>query len=130
MKKRSKEKEKMFIRINAMLRGFKYAITAAIEFERCLKGLSNRRWFRHVSLRKEGRIKLNPWIEYMVEHSQLRHKDAIELYNMLIVLPVKFTRRRAKRVTKVVIDLSSLGYPSETIKGAMRIVKEYKYKSR
>jgi hypothetical protein len=102
-------------------------IRAVIEFECCLKALSSRRWFSFKRLQKGELFKLNSWIGYMPKHTQLRYKYAIELYNMLITLPVKFTRRRAKRVTKAIIDLSNRGYSLEVIKSAMmQVVKEYR----
>jgi hypothetical protein len=70
----------MFIRINAMLRRFKYSIIAAILFERAISGMKKRRWFSYKGLKKGELFKLNPWIEYIATHSTLNYVSAIDFY--------------------------------------------------
>jgi hypothetical protein len=82
-----KGREKMFIRINAMLRGFKYSIIAAISFERAISGMKRRRWFSHKGLKKGELFKLNPWIEYIARRAKLLTKRIIDQANCGIIGP-------------------------------------------
>lgn len=86
-----------------------HRIRAAIEFERCLKGLSSRKWFSFKRLRKGELFKLNSWIEYLAKHSQLNYVAAIDLYDRVTGLPCKLTRRRAARLTQLIIEASNVG---------------------
>ena len=105
----------MFIRTNAVLRRFKYSIIAAISFERAIAGLQKRRWFSYKGLKKGELFTLNPWIEYIAIHSTLNYASAIDLYDKCTGLPWKWTRRRAKLLTKLIIDQANCGVAGTAI---------------
>ena len=99
----------MFIRIRVVLWGIKYSIEKTIAFERVIKGLQKRRMFSFKKLRKGELFKLNPWIEYVATHSMLSYVNAIDLYDKCTSLPWKVTRRRARLLTKLIIDQANSG---------------------
>ena len=106
---------KLIKRITAMLGGFLYVIKAVISFERAIAEIKKRRWFSYKGLKKGELFTLNPWIEYIAIHSTLNYASAIDLYDKCTGLPWKWTRRRAKLLTKLIIDQANCGVTGTAI---------------
>ena len=100
---------KLIKKINVMLQGFKHLINTAISFERAISGMKRRRWFSYKGLKKGELFTLNPWIEYIAIHSTLNYASAIDLYDKCTSLPWKVTRRRAKLLTKLIMEQANYG---------------------
>ena len=100
---------KLIKKINGMLQGFKHLINTVISFERAIAGMKRRRWFSYKGLKKGELFTLNPWIEYIAIHSTLNYVSAIDLYDKCTSLPWKVTRRRARLLTKLIIDQANSG---------------------
>ena len=105
----------MFRRIRVVLWGIKYSIEKTIAFKRAISGLQKRRMFSFKKLRKGELFKLNPWIDYVATHSMLSYVSVIDLYDKLIGLPWKLTRRRATLLTKLIIDQANCGVAGTAI---------------
>ena len=92
-----------------MLGGFLYVIKAVISFERAIAEIKKRRWFSYKGLKKGEPFTLNPWIEYIAIHSMLNYASAIDLYDKCTSLHWKVTRRRAKLLTKLIMEQANCG---------------------
>jgi YHS domain-containing protein len=96
-------------KLNVRLWKIKRRMKDVIERERAICGLIGGKWFYFAHLKKEELFKLNPWIEYISTHTTLSYAETINLYDKCTSLPIKLTRRKARMLTKLIIEQTAAG---------------------
>ena len=91
--------------IMATINGISYTARECYVYEKAIRALR-----KHVCSTLS-----NAWIEYVVVHSMLSYEDAYKFYDICYSLHHEFTRKSAKELSALVIDLANCGYGSRIL---------------